>query len=54
MVLDTSALVAVLQDEPDAGALFEAILAASPPRLSAATLVERLSAHRAPAAAPPR
>ncbi len=40
MVIDTSALIAILQHEPEADALSEAILAASAPRISAATLVE--------------
>jgi ribonuclease VapC len=40
MVLDTSALVAVLQTEPEADALTETMLAAASPRISAATLVE--------------
>ncbi|MEP0547450.1 MAG: type II toxin-antitoxin system VapC family toxin [Rhodothermales bacterium] len=40
MVIDTSALVAILQDEPERRALTDAILTASSPRMSAATLVE--------------
>jgi ribonuclease VapC len=40
MVIDTSALVAILQTGPEADALSEAILAASSPRMSAASLVE--------------
>ena len=40
MVVDTSALMAILQDEPDRGALTDALLAAPSRRLSAATLVE--------------
>ena len=40
MVVDTSALVAVLQTEPEADALTEAMLAAVSPRVSSATLVE--------------
>ena len=40
MVIDTSALVAILQAEPEADALSEAILAAASLQMSAATLVE--------------
>ena len=40
MVVDTSALVAVLQAEPEADALTETLLAAVSPRVSSATLVE--------------
>ena len=40
MVIDTSALIAILQAEPEADALAEAVLAAPLRRLSAATLVE--------------
>ena len=40
MVVDTSALVAVLRTEPEADALAEAMFAAGSPRLSAGTLVE--------------
>ena len=40
MVIDTSALVAILQDEPERGALSDAIPTAPSRRLSAATLVE--------------
>ena len=40
MVLDTSALVAVLQDEPERRALARAIRDATARRISAATLVE--------------
>ena len=40
MVVDTSALVAVLQTEPEADALTEAMLAVASPRISSATLVE--------------
>ena len=40
MVIDTSALVAILQDEPERAALADAVLTARRCRLSAATLVE--------------
>ncbi len=40
MVIDTSALVAILQGEPEKAVLTDAILADSSPRMSAATLVE--------------
>jgi ribonuclease VapC len=40
MVIDTSALVAILQDEPERRAFNEAIEAAPSCRISAATLVE--------------
>ena len=40
MVLDTSALVAILQDEPERRALARAIRDATARRISAATLVE--------------
>lgn len=40
MVLDTSAILAILQDEPERRAFNEAIEAASERRLSAATFVE--------------
>ena len=40
MVLDTSALIAVLQSEPEADALVAALEAAAVLRISAATLVE--------------
>ena len=40
MVVDTSALVAILQDEPERERLTDSLLAAPSRRLSAATLVE--------------
>ena len=40
MIIDTSALVAILFDEPDAAAFAEAIVAAEVRRISAATFVE--------------
>jgi ribonuclease VapC len=40
MIVDTSALLAVLFDEPDAARFAEAIAAADPCRISAATLAE--------------
>jgi ribonuclease VapC len=40
MVVDTSALLAILQDEPDRRALNEALEAADARRISAATFVE--------------
>ncbi len=40
MVVDSSALIAVLADEPDAATLFAALTAASRPVISAATYVE--------------
>ena len=40
MVIDTSAILAILQDEPERRAFNEAIEAASERRLSAATFVE--------------
>ena len=40
MVIDTSALVAILQDEPERAALTDTVLAARRCRMSAATLVE--------------
>ena len=40
MVIDTSALVAILQDEPEKGVLTDAILVTPRCRMSAATLVE--------------
>lgn len=40
MVVDTSALLAILQEEPDAAAYAQAIAEADPPLISAASLVE--------------
>jgi ribonuclease VapC len=40
MVIDTSALIAILQDEPERRRLTEAIEAAPRRRISTATLVE--------------
>lgn len=40
MVIDTSVLIAILQDEPERRALSEALLAAPTLRISAASLVE--------------
>ncbi len=40
MIVDTSALVAILRDEPDAGRFIDALAADADPRVSAATLVE--------------
>lgn len=40
MIIDTSALVAILFDEPDAGRFVEAIVSADDRRISAATFVE--------------
>ena len=40
MIVDTSALVAVLRDEPDAAAFVEALAAAPSPRMSAGTYLE--------------
>lgn len=40
MIVDTSALVAVLRDEPDAERLLQAMLVAAQVRVSTATLVE--------------
>jgi ribonuclease VapC len=40
MIIDTSALIAILRDEPDARRFAEAIEAASERRISAATYVE--------------
>ncbi|WP_300404032.1 type II toxin-antitoxin system VapC family toxin [uncultured Nocardioides sp.] len=40
MIVDTSALVAVLRDEPDAERLLQAMIAAAQVRVSTATLVE--------------
>ena len=40
MIIDTSALIAILRDEPDARRFAEAIEAASDRRISAATYVE--------------
>ena len=40
MVIDTSALLAILQDEPERRAFNEALEAAESPRMSAATFVE--------------
>ena len=40
MIIDTSALIAILRDEPDARRLAESIQAASERRISAATYVE--------------
>ena len=40
MIADTSALVAILLEEPDFTKYVEALAGASPPRLSAATFVE--------------
>lgn len=40
MILDTSALIAILRDEPDAALYLEAVIKARVRRLSAATYVE--------------
>lgn len=40
MIIDTSALVAILVGEDDADALLDALVASSAPKISAATLVE--------------
>ena|SRR5689334_22821858 len=40
MILDTSALIAILQEEPDSDALMDRMLRAATPRLSAGTLIE--------------
>jgi ribonuclease VapC len=40
MVVDTSALLAILEEEPDAAVYAEAIADADPPLISAASLVE--------------
>lgn len=40
MIIDTSALVAILVGEDDADALLDALVASSTPKISAATLVE--------------
>jgi len=40
MILDTSAIVAILRGEPDSGALTDAILSDAAPKISAATAVE--------------
>lgn len=40
MIVDTSVLVAVLRDEPDAGDLLRLMRSEAPVRISAATLVE--------------
>ena len=44
MIIDTSALVAILRDEPDAARYAEAIAAAGDCRISAATYVETAAA----------
>jgi ribonuclease VapC len=47
MIVDTSALIAVLRQEPEAGAFVESLLTAGRVRLSAATLLEaRMVANR--------
>jgi uncharacterized protein with PIN domain len=43
MVIDTSALIAVLFDEPDANGFEAAIACEDEPRMSAASLLELLS-----------
>lgn len=40
MIVDSSALVAIVRDEPDAEALLDALLSGPRPTISAATLVE--------------
>ena len=40
MIVDTSALIAILRDEPDAARYVEALASASPVRMSAANYVE--------------
>lgn len=40
MIVDTSAVIAIVQKEPDAAMLFQAFRVAAPPLMSAATLVE--------------
>jgi ribonuclease VapC len=40
MILDTSALIAILQKEPGSDALMDRMLQAATPRLSAGTLIE--------------
>lgn len=47
MIVDTSALIAILRDEPDAGTLLDRLLRAPEPRISAGTLLEaRMVAER--------
>lgn len=40
MIIDTSALIAILRDEPAAGALREALIRPEPKRISTGTLLE--------------
>jgi ribonuclease VapC len=40
VIVDTSALVAILRDEPDAGRFIDALAAEAGPRMSAATQIE--------------
>jgi len=40
MIVDSSAIIAILRNEPDAGAMIEALQAASVQRISAVTYVE--------------
>lgn len=40
LIVDTSAIIAVLQDEPESAAVVEALIAATDPAISTATLVE--------------
>jgi ribonuclease VapC len=40
VIVDTSAIVAILRDEPDADRYVEALVGADPPRMSAATYLE--------------
>ena len=40
MIVDTSAIIAILRDEPDAGRYIEALAGADPPRMSACTHLE--------------
>ena len=54
MVIDSSAIIAILFDEPDAQALLSEIAAAAIPRLSAASLVEVGLVLRRDATAPRR
>ncbi|PXA79875.1 VapC toxin family PIN domain ribonuclease [Caulobacter sp. D4A] len=45
MIVDTSALAAILLKEPEAGAFYDAIMSVTAPRLSAASFVELVEVY---------
>lgn len=45
MIVDTSALAAILLEEPDAGRFYDAIMAVAEPKLSAASFVELVEVY---------